>query len=313
MASGEKTVRLWNSITGENLQELKEHSHPVEGLAFSPDGALLASASGDRTIILWTEEAEEILRMLKFLFNLLQCNVIAHPFLVYRVFINFFMESNLVQEFLGFAGHDSALDAKILTLGPGLLRMLESLKEPLLRATAIALVEIPSGHITFADTPGAHKLGNKAYETEIDEDDWGEVANVAQMKLGSYVLDGFYGWKICVSQSKTTTDLTNGLERAKWLVEALIRFYQYQNAWFVLIDHKFGKTFAIVKTTDSIGVITCHKVRGEPVMPIYGAEHLFFDPQNVANEVHQVNQFLISKMMKGPDNYDESDESDEII
>jgi WD40 repeat protein len=64
LASGEKTVRLWNSITGENLQELREHSHPVEGLAFSPDGALLASASGDRTIILWTEEAEEILRML---------------------------------------------------------------------------------------------------------------------------------------------------------------------------------------------------------------------------------------------------------
>jgi len=48
-------------------------------------------------------------------------------------------------------------------------------------------------------------------------------------------------------------------------------------------------------------------------MPIYGAEHLFFDPQNVANEVHQVNQFFNSKMMKGPDNYDESDESYEII
>lgn len=48
-------------------------------------------------------------------------------------------------------------------------------------------------------------------------------------------------------------------------------------------------------------------------MPIHGAEHLFFDPQNVTNEVHQVNQFLISKMMKGPDNYDESDESDGII
>jgi len=223
------------------------------------------------------------------------------------------MEPNLLQEFLGFAGHDSALDAKIRTLGPGLLRMLESLKDPLLHATAIALVEIPAGHMTFAGTPWAYKLGDKAHEIEIDEDDWGGVADVAQMKLGSSVLDGFYGWKICVSQSKTTTDLTNGLERAKWLVEALIRFRQYQNAWFVLIDHKLDKTFAIVQTTDSTEVISCQTMREEPVTPVHGAEHLFFVPQNVANEVHQVNQFLISKIMEGPDHYDESDESDEII
>jgi len=110
------------------------------------------------------------------------------------------------------------LDAKIWTLGPGLLRMLESLKEPLLRATAIALVEIPSGHITFADTPGAHKLGYKAHETKIDEDDWGELLMLRKSSWAATCWMGFMAGKICVSQSKTTTDLTNSLERAKWLV-----------------------------------------------------------------------------------------------
>jgi hypothetical protein len=43
---------------------------------------------------------------------------------------------------------------------------------------------------------GAYKLGYKAHEIEIDEDDWGGVANLAQMKSGSYVLDGVYGLKI---------------------------------------------------------------------------------------------------------------------
>lgn len=38
------------------------------------------------------------------------------------------------------------------------------------------------------------------------------------------MLDGFHGWKICVSRSKITMDLTNRLEKAKWIVEALIRF-----------------------------------------------------------------------------------------
>ncbi|KAG4430470.1 hypothetical protein IFR05_014045 [Cadophora sp. M221] len=249
-ASDDKTVRLWNSLTGEHLQELKEHIHPVEGVAFSPDGALLASASGDRTIILWTEEAEEALR------------------------------------FLGFAGRDSALDEKIRTLGLGFLHMLESLKDPLLHATAIALVEIPGGHMNFANTPWVYQPGDIAHETEIDEDDWEGIANVAQTKLGNYVL------------------------------EALIKFWQYQNAWFVLIGHKLGKTFAIVKTTDSITIIS-QKRRGESVTLMHGAERLFFDPQNVANEVHQVNRFVVwkksnemVKMHRMPESDD--DERDEI-
>jgi WD40 repeat protein len=61
-ASDDQTIRPWDPITGGYLQELK-HSHPVYAVAFSPDGAFLTSALGDFAIILWTEEAEEALRM----------------------------------------------------------------------------------------------------------------------------------------------------------------------------------------------------------------------------------------------------------
>ena len=84
-------------------------------------------------------------------------------------------------------------------------------------------------------------------------------------------------------------DLTNRLEKAKWIVEALIRFWQYQNAWFVLIDYKLEKNLRYRQTTKSTEVISCQTITEEPVMPVHGAEHLFFNPRNVTNEVHQVN------------------------
>jgi WD40 repeat protein len=40
-----KTVRLWDPATGECLRTLTGHDDAVWGVAFSPDGRLLATAS----------------------------------------------------------------------------------------------------------------------------------------------------------------------------------------------------------------------------------------------------------------------------
>lgn len=46
-------VRLWNVESGENIATFRGHCSDVQCLAFSPDGALLASGSFDGTILLW--------------------------------------------------------------------------------------------------------------------------------------------------------------------------------------------------------------------------------------------------------------------
>jgi eukaryotic-like serine/threonine-protein kinase len=43
---GSGEVRVWDANTGKHLLTLSGHRHPVWGVAFSPDGRLLASASG---------------------------------------------------------------------------------------------------------------------------------------------------------------------------------------------------------------------------------------------------------------------------
>ncbi|MCI0586632.1 MAG: WD40 repeat domain-containing protein [Planctomycetes bacterium] len=50
---GRGPIALWSVGTGEEIARLLGHSGPVEGLAFSADGALLASGAADRTVRLW--------------------------------------------------------------------------------------------------------------------------------------------------------------------------------------------------------------------------------------------------------------------
>jgi WD40 repeat protein len=63
-ASGDSTVRLWETTTGKELRVLRGHRYGLRRVAFSPDGRMLASSGGDDFVILWdTRTGREIRRM----------------------------------------------------------------------------------------------------------------------------------------------------------------------------------------------------------------------------------------------------------
>ena len=66
LASGsrDKTVRLWDTETGELKRTLTGHTEDIVGVAFSPDGVMLASGSWDKTVRLWDTETGELKRTL---------------------------------------------------------------------------------------------------------------------------------------------------------------------------------------------------------------------------------------------------------
>ena len=55
--SADRTIKLWDMSKGKLLRTLSGHSGPVYGLAISPDGKLIASAS--RSIKLWKMPGKE--------------------------------------------------------------------------------------------------------------------------------------------------------------------------------------------------------------------------------------------------------------
>lgn len=65
-ASTDKTIRLWDSRTGREIQTLRGHTKEVTALAFSFDGSLIASDSSDKTVRLWNFDTSQEIRRLQF-------------------------------------------------------------------------------------------------------------------------------------------------------------------------------------------------------------------------------------------------------
>src|SRR5262249_52413680 len=47
------TARIWDPTSGQPRTTLTGHTGPVNAVAFSPDGTLLATAAADRTARIW--------------------------------------------------------------------------------------------------------------------------------------------------------------------------------------------------------------------------------------------------------------------
>jgi WD40 repeat protein len=64
-ASYDRTARLWDATTGEQIATLKGHAAGVMDASFSPDGARIVTASRDKTTRIWDATTGESIATLK--------------------------------------------------------------------------------------------------------------------------------------------------------------------------------------------------------------------------------------------------------
>ncbi len=73
-ASGDKTVQVWNTLTGDQVFTYCGHSDAVNSVTWSPDGTRIASASSDSTVQVWDATTGQ---------NILKCS--AHPHRIHSI------------------------------------------------------------------------------------------------------------------------------------------------------------------------------------------------------------------------------------
>jgi WD40 repeat protein len=71
-AGGDKTVYVWELLTGKQIQKFIGHTSNITGTAFSPDGKFLASYSKDRTVRIWDINSGKIVRLINGLTSSIQ-------------------------------------------------------------------------------------------------------------------------------------------------------------------------------------------------------------------------------------------------
>ncbi|MBI3421698.1 MAG: TIR domain-containing protein, partial [Acidobacteria bacterium] len=64
-ASGDKTARVWNAASGQEVAELKGHTDSVTSPAYSPDGRFIVTASDDGTARVWNAASGQMVAELK--------------------------------------------------------------------------------------------------------------------------------------------------------------------------------------------------------------------------------------------------------
>ena len=64
-ASADRTARIWDTESGQKLQELEGHTASVASASFSPDGKQIVTASSDGTARIWDAESGTVLRTLE--------------------------------------------------------------------------------------------------------------------------------------------------------------------------------------------------------------------------------------------------------
>jgi WD40 repeat protein len=63
--SDDGSIRTWNTTTWQQIAVLRGHTNYVWSIAISPNGRILASASGDKTARLWNLENNQLISLLK--------------------------------------------------------------------------------------------------------------------------------------------------------------------------------------------------------------------------------------------------------